>query len=421
MQTETDTAKAFPIDAIRSCFPSLSVTDDGAARTYLDNPAGTQVPKRVADAAAHTLIYANANLGGAFVTSLAAEAVVQRAHEAMATFLGASSYREVAIAQSMTNHTFALSRSIGRTLQRGDEIVVTRMDHDGNVGPWLMLAEDLGLTVRWVEFNEHSWRIEPDALSAQLSSRTRLVALNYASNLTGSINDVTTLTKRAKQAGALVYVDAVQFAPHGTIDVEAIGCDFLACSSYKFFGPHLGIVWGRESLLEELEAYKVRPATTELPWKFETGTPQIELQAALTATVEYVAWLGRQCGAVGDERAQVAGAFGASIPWERELAARLIDGLKRIGDVTIYGITEPADFGARVPTVSFRHARIAPDVIARALAKENVFVWSGHNYALEIVRQLGIPEDEGVVRIGAAHYNTLEEIDRTLEIIARLK
>jgi cysteine desulfurase family protein (TIGR01976 family) len=379
------------------------------------------VPKSVADAAAHTLIYANANLGGAFVTSLAAEAVVQRAHEAMATFLGAASYREVAVAQSMTNHTFALSRSIGRTLQRGDEIVVTRMDHDGNVGPWLMLAEDLGLTVRWVEFNEHSWRIEPDALSAQLSSRTRLVALNYASNLTGSINDVTTLTKRAKQAGALVYVDAVQFAPHGTIDVEAIGCDFLACSSYKFFGPHLGIVWGRESLLEELEAYKVRPATTELPWKFETGTPQIELQAALTATVEYVAWLGRQCGAVGDERAQVAGAFGASIPWERELAARLIDGLKRIGDVTIYGITEPADFGARVPTVSFRHARIAPDVIARALAKENVFVWSGHNYALEIVRQLGIPEDEGVVRIGAAHYNTLEEIDRTLEIIARLK
>ncbi len=410
----------FPIDAVRASFPSLSITDAGRQRTYLDNPAGTQVPSRVAEAAARALIETNANLGGYFVTSRAAESVVENAHHAMATFLNAQSYREVVIAQSMTNLTFHIARSIGRTLNPGDEIVVTRMDHDGNVAPWLTLAEDLGLNVRWVPFDRHSWVIEPEAFAAALSHRTRVVALNYASNLTGSINDVAQLTRLAKQRGALVYVDAVQFAPHGLVDVQAIGCDFLACSSYKFFGPHLGILWGREDLLADLFAYKARPATSDLPWKFETGTPQIELQAALSATIDYFAWLGQTVGTQTDRRAQIAAAFDASIQWERALVQQLIDGLLALPGVTIYGVTEASRFDRRVPTVSFRHAKHSPPEIAEALAHENIFVWSGNNFALELVRAIGADEDEGVLRIGMAHYNTPEDVARVLGALRRI-
>ena len=374
--------------------------DAGVPRVYLDNPAGTQVPRRVADAAARCLLETNANLGGYFTTSLAAEEVVRDAHEAMARFLNARSQREVIVGPSMTSLTFAMSRSIARTLQPGDEIVLTRMDHDGNISPWLAIAGDRGLTVRWVPFDEESWVIEPDALEAALTRKTKLVALSYASNLTGSINDVRSLVERVHAAGALAYVDAVQFAPHGSVDVQRLGCDFLACSSYKFFGPHLGILWGREELLEELHAYKVRPATMELPYRFETGTPQIELLAALRAAVEYIE------------------SVGPIEEYERTLAAHLISGLKRIPGVRIVGITDPSRYAHRVPTVSFVHADRTPDAIAQFLARRNIFVWSGHNYALETVRQLGIDEQQGVVRIGAAHYNTLSEIERAVEAVA---
>lgn len=390
----------FPIDEVRAQFPALAVTDAGTPRVYLDNPAGTQVPSRVAEAAARCLLETNANLGGYFTTSLAAEEVVVGAHRAMARFLGASSEREVIIGPSMTSLTFEMSRSIGRRLKAGDEIVVTRMDHDGNISPWLALAEDRDLVVRWVPFDEERWAIEPQALDAVLSDKTRLVALNYASNLTGSINDVRALVERVHGAGALAYVDAVQYAPHGKIDVQAIGCDFLACSSYKFFGPHLGIVWGRESLLEALYAYKVRPQTTELPYKFETGTPQIEQLAALGATVEYL---------------EALPPFEA---YERGLAERLITGLRQIPGVRIIGISDPAHYDRRVPTVSFVHDASRPSEIAQALARRNVLVWSGHNFALETVRQLGIDETQGVVRIGIAHYNTLAEIDLTVDAVA---
>lgn len=411
---------SFPIETIRSQFPSLGFTDGGRRRIYLDNPAGTQVPARVAQAAAETLIGANANLGGFFRTSLLAEEVVQRAHEAMAVFLNAASYREVAIAQSMTTLTFHVSRSIGRTLQRGDEIAVTRMDHDANVGPWLMLAEDLGLHVRWIDFDRETWTIEPETFAKQIGPKPKLVALNYASNLTGSINDAAALTQIAKRAGALVYVDAVQFAPHVLTDVAAIGCDFLACSSYKFFGPHMGILWGRRALFEELTAYKVRPATAELPWKFELGTPQIEQLAALTATVDYFQWLGSQFGAGPAGRAAIAQAFAGTQVWEAGLTARLISGLERFPDVRIAGIIDRNRFDRRVPTVSFTHDSIPASRIARRLAEENIFVWSGHNFALEVVRALGIDEEEGVVRIGMAHYNTPQEIDETLEALAKI-
>ncbi len=241
----------FPIDTVRAAFPALALRDDGLPRIYADNPAGTQVPRSVAAAVARCLIETNANLGGFFRTSLAAGRIYDGAHEAMARLLGARGAHEITIAQSMTTLTFALSRSIGRTLRAGDEIVVTRMDHDGNISPWLALAEDLDLTIRWLAFDRESLRIEPESLDAVLSSRTRVVALNYASNLTGSVNDVRARVKRIHAAGALAYVDAVQFAPHGLIDVVELDCDVLTCSSYKFFGPHFGFAWARESLLRD--------------------------------------------------------------------------------------------------------------------------------------------------------------------------
>ena len=264
----------FPVDAIRGEFPALELRDEGLPRIYFDNPAGTQVPRRVADAVARCLVETNANLGGFFPTSLAAEQIVERAHRAMAHFLGARSFREIVIGASMTALTFAMARSLGRRFAPGDEIVVTRMDHDGNIAPWLSLAEDRGLGVRWVPFDERTWRVEPAELERVLTRKTRLAAINYASNMTGSINDVRALVDRIHAAGALAYVDAVQMAPHQPIDVEAIGCDFVTCSSYKFFGPHLGILWGRQSLLEEVYAYKVRPQPSQLPWKFEVALPR---------------------------------------------------------------------------------------------------------------------------------------------------
>jgi cysteine desulfurase family protein (TIGR01976 family) len=391
----------FPIDAVRAEFPALALTDKSVPRVYLDNPAGTQVPRKVAEAAARCMLETNANLGGYFTTSIAAEKVVIDAHRAMARFVNGSE-KEIVTGPSMTTLTFAFSRSIGRTLKPGDEIVVTRMDHDGNIAPWLALAEDLALTVRWLPFNEESWVIEADALDAVLSKKTKLVALNYASNLTGSMNDVRALIQHIHDAGALAYVDAVQYAPHGKVDVKALDCDFLACSSYKFYGPHLGIVWAREALLEELYAYKVRPQTSEIPYKFETGTPQIELLAALSATVEYME------------------SVGAFQEYERMLAARLIEGLQRIRGARIIGIADPQRYEHRVPTVSFVHDKRAPDEIARFLAERNIFVWSGHNFALEVVRQLGIDERQGVVRIGMGHYNTLAEIEKTLEALSEI-
>ncbi|HET9030444.1 MAG TPA: cysteine desulfurase-like protein [Candidatus Aquilonibacter sp.] len=409
----------FPIERVRAQFPSLSITDDGRSRIYLDNPAGTQVPQRVADAAARCLIESNANLGGYFVTSRRAEATIERAREQMTAFLGAGSAREIIVGPSMTSLTFRLSRALGRRLGAGDEIVVTRMDHDGNIAPWLAMAQDRGVSVKWLDFDRQSWRIEPSALDAVLSDRTRIVALNYASNLTGSINDVAELTARAHAAGALVYVDAVQFAPHGLVDVQRLGCDFLACSSYKFFGPHLGVVWGREDVLQDLDAYKVRPATDDLPWRFELGTPQIELFAALDATISYYEWLGSELGAEGTARDRIRTAVTSAVEYEQGLSRRLIAGIARLPGTRIFGITADAELPYRVPTVSFVHDRRSTDEIAAALAEQNVFVWSGNNYALELVRSLGLDEGAGVVRIGAAHYNTTGEIDAAISALER--
>jgi cysteine desulfurase family protein (TIGR01976 family) len=396
----------FPIDLVRSQFPALA----GAA-IFLDNPAGTQVPRQVIDAVAEAMAGAASNIGGAFRSSKTATAIWTRVHEAVAELLGGRSGREVVLGQSMTMLTFHISRALGRTCSPGDEIILTRMDHDADVAPWLRMAEDRGLVVRWLPFNRDSWRIEPQELKPLLSTRTRLLALNYASNLTGSINPVAELTRLAKECGALVYVDAVQLVPHVKADVDAIGCDFLACSSYKFFGPHLGVLWGREALLNELDPYAVRCAPSELPGRHELGTPQTELFAGLAATADYFVWLGEQVGGSGSRESRIKAAYSAATAYEMPIAQRLIDELASIEGVRLQGISDARMLSHRVPTVSFTHASQRSSNLAKALAAQGINVWSGHNYALEVVRYLGLDEAEGVLRIGLAHYNTLEEID----------
>ncbi|MBV8333531.1 MAG: cysteine desulfurase-like protein [Candidatus Eremiobacteraeota bacterium] len=406
--------RTFPIADVRAAFPSLELRDAGTPRIYLDNPAGTQVPRAVADAMTRSLLETNANLGGSFATSRLAGGVVAEGYRAAADFVGAPDEDEIVVGPSMTALTFAISRSLAHSIDPGDEIVVTAMDHDGNVAPWLAAAQERGAVVRWVAFDRETWRIEPAALKESLSRKTRIVALNYASNLTGSVNDVRALCELVREAGALSYVDAVQYAPHGAIDVAAIGCDFLACSAYKFFGPHVAVVWGRAALLKSLHPYKVRPQSDAPPAKFEMGTPQIELFAGLTAAVDHLASLAP---AHDTRRARLRAAFAATSAWEERLAERLIAGLRRRKGVEIVGVTDYPGLPHRVPTVSFTHASVRPSHVAAELARRGVFVWSGHNFALETVRRLGIDEEEGVVRIGAAHYNTIDEIDAALEAL----
>ena len=405
----------FPIAQVRAQFPALD-----ASAAFLDNPAGTQVPRRVIEAVAAAMAGAASNLGGYFQASRDAVAINDAAHAAAADLLGAGSGREIVLGQSMSMLTFQMSRSLGRAWTAGDEIVVTRMDHEGNISPWLRLAEERDLTIRWLGFNRDSWRIEPDDLATLLSDRTRLVALNYASNLTGSINPVADLTRIAKAAGALVYVDAVQFAPHGKVDVAALGCDFLACSAYKFFGPHLGVLWGREAILEGLYPYAVRTAPQTLPGRHEIGTSQTELFAGLAAAVDYLAWLGEATGAAGDRRARIAHAYAAATAHEMPLAQRLIDGLRGIPGLQVQGITNSNRLHERVPTVSCTHPASTCADLARGLGELGVNVWSGHNYAREGVRQLGLDETDGVLRIGLAHYNTEAEVDRVVGAVKGL-
>ena len=404
----------FPIDRVRREFPALSGTHDGRPRVFMDNPAGTQLPRRVVEAVANALMEAASNYGGYFEGSRNAEAIYAAAHRAMAEFVNARSAKEIVVGPSMTALTLHLSRSLGRRFAPGDEIIVTRMDHEGNVSPWLLLAEDLGLVVRWLPFSRDTWKIEPEELAALLGPRTRLLALNCASNLTGSINDVAELAALARSAGAMTYADAVQLAPHQCIDVQALGCDFLVCSSYKFYGPHLGVLWGRQELLEEMAAYKARCASDASPEKWESGTPQTELLAGLAACVDHHDWLGGQVSDEDSRRGRIEAAYRAATDHEARLVTRLIDGIQTIPGTTIHGITNSNRVGERVPTVSMTHERVSPPRVAERLARDGICVWSGHNYALEVVRHLGIDEERGVVRIGLAHYNTEEEVDATL-------
>jgi len=400
------------IDRIRGQFPSLSETDDGKPRLYFDNPAGTQVPQMVVDRMADCMLHSSANLGGDFPTSIRAGTVVDGARAAMVDFLNAPSPDEIVFGQNMTSITLHLSRSIGKLLQPGDEIILSRMDHDANVEPWKLMARDFNLKVRWLEFDTETFEFDLSELDALFNEKTRLVCVGGSSNLTGTINDAKTICGRARDAGAWSFVDAVQSAPHILSDVQDIGCDFFVCSAYKFFGPHQGILWGRREVLESLEPYKVRPAPAELPWCFETGTQSHEGMAGTAAAVDYFAWVGEtMAGVSGNRREKLEAGLEWLFDYEKQLADRLIAGLKSIPGVRVLGISDPNASDRRVPTVSFVHDRHAPSDIASALAERNIFAWSGHNYALELAKVLNIHDSGGAVRIGAVHYNTPEEID----------
>jgi cysteine desulfurase family protein (TIGR01976 family) len=405
------------IGAVRAQFPSLSTTDNGERRIYLDNPAGTQVPSLVVQRMSECLLEGNANLGGFFRTADLAGEFVHAGRSAMADFMNVSSADEITFGQNMTTISLHLSRSIGQFLNPGDEIILSRMEHDSNIAPWLLMARDHDLKVRWLPFNTETFEFDADALDDVLTERTRLFCVGGASNLTGTINDIKSLCGKARAAGAWSFVDAVQSAPHVLPDVHDYGCDFFVCSAYKFFGPHQGILWGRPEVLEQLEPYKVRPAPLEMPWRFETGTQSHEGMAGTGAAVDYFAGIGAELSDSEDRRGNLVTAFAAMFEYEKSLTKQLIGGLQDISGVTIQGISDPAAVDRRVPTISFTHDKHSPDAIAQALGKRNIFVWSGHNYGLEPARELGLLEGGGVVRVGAVHYNTSEEIDETLSAL----
>jgi cysteine desulfurase family protein (TIGR01976 family) len=419
---------SFDLEAVRAQFPALALSDNGMRRIYFDNPAGTQVPSVVANAVSDCLLSTNANLGGYFATAVDADAVVLSAREAMADFINAPSADEIIFGQNMTTMTLHLSRSIGRLLQAGDEIIVSQMDHDANVWPWVLLARDLDLEVKWLPFSTETYEFDLQALDELISERTRLVCVGGASNLIGTINDVKTICAKARAAGAMSFIDGVQSAPHIATDVQDMGCDFFVCSSYKFFGPHQGILWGRRDVMEQLEPYKVRPSPAELPWCFETGTQSHEGIAGITATIDYFASIGSSMATeytsewsqFSGRRRDVHAAMSLLFDYEKELASHLIDGLTAIDGITVQGITAVDAYDRRVPTVSFTHASVAPDVVAEALARQNIFVWSGHNYAIEAVKMLGIYESGGAIRVGPVHYNSKSEIDELLEALGPL-
>ncbi len=418
----------FDLEAIRSQFPALSIEDGGVPRIYFDNPAGTQVPASVAEAMSDCLLATNANLGGYFASSVDAGLVVDSARAAMADFLNAPSPDEIIFGNNMTTITLHLSRSLGRLFKPGDEIVLSRMDHDANIWPWALVARDLDLVVKWLPFNRETFEFDLDDLDGLLTDRTRLLCVGGASNLTGTINDVASICAKARDAGVITYIDAVQSAPHLATDVQAIGCDFLVCSSYKFFGPHQGVLWGRREVLERLEPYKVRPAPADIPDCFETGTQSYEDFAGVAATVNYFARIGETMAEdymsrwpqFSGRRQALHAAMDFLFDYEKTLAASLIDGLTQLDGVVIQGITASDAMDRRVPTVAFRHESVASSAIAESLARQNIFVWSGHNYAIEVVKTLGIYETGGAVRIGPVHYNSPEEIDLCLSALAEV-
>ena len=402
------------LQLVRPQFPALSLKIDGQPVVYLDNPAGTQVPQRVIDRTTDYWRTMNANQGGAFATSERSDALIAEVRRAVAVLLNATSADEIVFGPNMTTLTFAVSRAIGRELRPGDEIVVTRLEHDANVSPWLALQER-GIIVRFVDIAVPQCTLDMNDFERQLGPRTRLVAVTHASNAVGTIPDLVAITRAAHAAGAWVWVDAVHYGPHGPIDVRAIDCDFLVCSSYKFYGPHQGILYGRRELLERLRPYKVRPASDEVPMRWETGTQNHECLAGLLGALEYLAELG---GADRVVRPALEAAMDRIRGHERALAARLIGGLQQIPGIRLYGITAPEELDRRVPTVSLTWPPHRPEALARWLASHQVFTTHSDHYATELMARLGLAEAGGTLRIGIAHYNTASEIDLVLELLA---
>ena len=445
----------FDLAWVRAQFPALAQEVDGRPAVFFDGPGGTQVPRRVIDAVADYLARSNANTHGAFATSERTDATIAAAHAAVADLLGCDA-DEVVLGPNMTSLTFQVSRAIGRELQPGDEIVLTRLDHDANFAPWKAL-EERGAVIRVVDVDVEDCTLDMADMARAITPRTRLVAVGYASNAVGTINDVAAVVRMAHAAGALTYVDAVHYAPHGPIDVRAIGTDFLACSPYKFFAPHMGAVYGKREHLQRLRPYKVRPATEELPGRWMTGTQNHEGMAGVTAAVEYLAELGRRAAghrppttgrrdarpaapafeaasgagvahadddqAPGSDigrRAALLAAMRAIQTYERELSDRLVSGLLQVPGLTFYGIADPARFAWRTPTAAVRIAGHTPRALAERLGQRGIFTWDGNYYALNLTERLGVEASGGMLRIGLVHYNTAEEIDRLLEALHEL-
>lgn len=401
----------FDVERWRRRFPGLAREVNGRPAAFLDGPAGSQVPDSVAAAVAHAMTHVNANHGGAFATSLENDAMVARARGAVASFVGDPGSGAVVFGPNMTTLTFALARSLSRTWRAGDEVVVTRLDHDANVTPWVRAAESAGAVVRRVPLRPDDGTLDLEAFSRLLSARTRLVAVGHASNALGTVNPVAEIVARAHDAGAEVFVDAVHGAPHRLLDVGAWGCDWLACSAYKFFGPHLGILWGRKERLAGLPVEKVRPAPDEAPDRWETGTPSFEGIAGTLAAIAYLEEIGRAHGAGEDPREALRAAFEAIGRHEGELARAALEALGAVPGVRVRGIVDPRRLDERVATFGFTVDGVPAAEVARRLAARGVFVWSGNFYAVEVTEALGL-EPHGLVRAGFLHYNTLDEIER---------
>jgi cysteine desulfurase family protein (TIGR01976 family) len=398
---------------IRSQFPSLKMQVNGQTAAFLDGPAGTQVPTQVIHAIQSYLLTSNANTGGAFLTSRRTLEIIAHARAAMADLFNCEK-DEVVFGQNMTTITYAISRAIARELQPGDEILLTTLDHDANYSPWQAL-EEKGVVIRQVDIREADCTLDLAELKTKLNEKTRLVAVGYASNSVGTINPVAEITSLAHAAGAMIYVDAVHYAPHGLIDVKALDCDFLVCSPYKFFGPHMGALYGKRQHLQSLRPYKVRPCTDQIPDRWESGTQIHELIAGIGAAVEYLAELGRRCDADAKTRREaLAAAYRATVAHETGIIWRLISGLQSIPGVRIYGITDPQRSAERCSTLSLRIGDHHPTTIATFLGERGIFTWDGNYYALNLSERLGVESQGGMLRIGLVHYNTAEEVDRLL-------
>jgi cysteine desulfurase family protein (TIGR01976 family) len=410
---------------IRSQFPALD-----RAAIFFDNPGGTQIARPSLERISRYLVECNANHEGAFATSIASDAILEEAHQAMADFYNAPSAEEIIFGNNMTTLTLHLSRSISRNWQAGDEIVVTRLDHDANVTPWVLAAQDRDVRVQWVDFDVEDGTLDLDSLQKALERKPRLLAVGYASNALGTINPLRKIIQMAHEVGTLVYVDAVQYAAHGPIDVQKLDCDFLVASSYKFFGPHAGILFGKREHLEPLFAYKVRPATNALPGRFETGTQNHEGLAGVLGAVEYFEWLGKTFGSQHEEglvedgytgrRLELKKALTAIRAYEFELSRALLTALGSVPGLRLYGLSDPRHLEQRVATFSFRLGNLHPRRVAEELAAAGIYVWDGNYYALNVTERLGVEDSGGMVRVGAVHYNTLEEVERLREALLRL-
>jgi len=417
--TQNETLTTLDVKRIRAEFPSLTRTVNGHPAVFLDGPGGTQVPQRVIDAISQYLAQDNANIGGAYVTSRNSDKIVAEARAAMADFFHCDA-DEVIFGQNMTALTFMLSRSIGRELGPGDEVVLTLLDHDANFSPWRAL-EERGVTIRTVNFNPADCTLDMNDMASKITNRTKVVAVGYASNAVGTINDVQEVVRLSKNVGALSYIDAVHYTPHGLIDVRALGCDFLVCSTYKFFGPHMGVLFGKREHLKRMQPYKVRPLTNEIPFRWEFGTLNHECIAGITACVDYLADLGKQTNpAVANRRAAIVAAYEAITQHEHAMMERLISGLTKINGLKLYGISDPKRFQQRCPTIALRIDGHAPLELATKLGDRGFFTWDGNYYALNVTEHLDVEKSGGFLRIGLVHYNTMEEVDRLLAALQEI-